>query len=115
MARIDGTGATTLAGSFTVSAVGDCIVTRPLLSLVPGDAAFADVVTLLRSADATFGNLETSIIDLTDTSAIPSALPDDWATRAQPETALDLRALGFDVFGRANNHSTDWGDRKSVV
>jgi poly-gamma-glutamate capsule biosynthesis protein CapA/YwtB (metallophosphatase superfamily) len=109
VARIDDTETTTLAGSFTVSAVGDCIVSRPLLSLAPGDGAFADVVTLLRSADATFGNLETSIIDLTDTSATPSALSDDWATRAQPETALDLRALGFDVFGRANNHSTDWG------
>lgn len=109
MARADGAEGTTLSGSFTVSAVGDCIVTRPLLSLAPGDGAFADVVTLLRGADATFGNLETSIIDLTDTAATPSALPDDWATRAQPETALDLRALGFDMFGRANNHSTDWG------
>ena len=29
--------------------------------------------------------------------------------RAQPDTALDLRALGFDLFGRANNHATDWG------
>ncbi len=106
---LDGTEATTLAGSLTVSAVGDCIVTRPLLSLAPRDRAFADVITLLRSADATFGNLETSIVDLTDTAATPSGLPDDWATRALPETALDLRALGFDVFGRANNHSTDWG------
>ena len=109
MAGVDGTEGTKLSGSFTVSAVGDCIVTRPLLSLAPSDGAFADVVTLLRGADATFGNLETSIIDLTDTAATPSALPDDWATRAQPETALDLRALGFDIFGRANNHSTDWG------
>jgi len=109
VARVDDSGGTTLAGSFTVTAVGDCIVTRPLLSLASGDRAFADVVTLLRSADAAFGNLETSIVDLTDTSATPSALPDDWATRAQPESALDLRALGFDVFGRANNHSTDWG------
>lgn len=109
MTRADGAEGTTLDGSFSVSAVGDCIVTRPLLSLASGDRAFADVVTLLRSADAAFGNLETSIVDLTDTAATPSALPDDWATRAQPETALDLRALGFDVFGRANNHSTDWG------
>ncbi|MEX1262549.1 MAG: CapA family protein [Actinomycetota bacterium] len=109
MTRVDGAEGTTLDGSFSVSAVGDCIVTRPLLSLASGDRAFADVVTLLRSADASFGNLETSIVDLTDTAATPSALPDDWATRAQPETALDLRALGFDVFGRANNHSTDWG------
>ena len=70
---------------------------------------FAEVVSLLRGADATFGNLETSIVDLTDTQAVPSGLPDDWATRAQPDTALDLRALGFDAFGRANNHATDWG------
>jgi poly-gamma-glutamate capsule biosynthesis protein CapA/YwtB (metallophosphatase superfamily) len=46
---------------------------------------------------------------LSDTAAVPSGLPDDWAVRADPGCALDLRALGFDLFGRANNHSTDWG------
>ncbi len=100
---------TTLRESFTVAAVGDCIITHPLLPTAARDRAFAEVVTLLRGADATFGNLETSIVDLTDTASVPSGLNDDWATRATPDTALDLRALGFDVFGRANNHATDWG------
>jgi poly-gamma-glutamate synthesis protein (capsule biosynthesis protein) len=107
--RIDGTSGTTLRGSCTIAAVGDCIVTRPLLPSVGSDRPFAEVISLLRGADATFGNLETSIVDLADTSSVPSGLPDDWAVRAQPETALDLRALGFDLFGRANNHATDWG------
>ncbi|HET6712470.1 MAG TPA: CapA family protein [Actinomycetota bacterium] len=109
MARLDGTDTTTLRGSFTVAVVGDCIVSRPLLPMAGVDRAFAEVVSLLRGSDATFGNLETSIVDLADTSAVPSGLPDDWAIRAMPDTALDLRALGFDVFARANNHSTDWG------
>jgi poly-gamma-glutamate synthesis protein (capsule biosynthesis protein) len=98
-----------LRGSFTLATVGDCIVTRPLLPFVAGDGSFAEVVSLLRGADATFGNLETSIVDLSNTESVPSGLPDDWAVRAQPDAALDLRALGFDVFGRANNHATDWG------
>ena len=109
VAGLDGADGTTLRGSLTVAVVGDCIVTRPLLPLAGADREFAEVVSLLRGADATFGNLETSIVDLTDTQAVPSGLPDDWATRAQPDTALDLRALGFDAFGRANNHATDWG------
>lgn len=109
MGRIDGTSGTSLRGSCTVAAVGDCIVTRPLLPSVASDRPFAEVVSLLRGADATFGNLETSIVDLADTWAVPSGLPDDWAVRAEPDTALDLRALGFDLFGRANNHATDWG------
>jgi Bacterial capsule synthesis protein PGA_cap len=109
MARLDGSGRTTLRGSFTIAAVGDCIISRPLLPMVGVDRSFADVVSLLRGSDATFGNLETAIVDLTETDAVPSGLPDDWAVRAEPETALDLRALGFDVFGRANNHATDWG------
>jgi poly-gamma-glutamate synthesis protein (capsule biosynthesis protein) len=109
VARVDGAGGTSLRGAFTISAVGDCIVTRPLLPMVGVDRDFAAIVTLLRGADATFGNLETSIVDLSDTAAVPSGLNDDWAVRAEPDAALDLRALGFDVFGRANNHSTDWG------
>jgi len=109
VARVDGTDRTTLRGSFTVAVAGDCIVTRPLLQMVGVDRPFAEVVSLLRGADAAFGNLETSIVDLADSAAVPSGLPDDWAVRAQPDSALDLRALGFDAFGRANNHSTDWG------
>jgi poly-gamma-glutamate synthesis protein (capsule biosynthesis protein) len=109
VARVDGDERTTLRGPFTVAVAGDCIVTRPLLPMVGVDRPFAEVVSLLRGADAAFGNLETSIVDLADTAAMPSGLPDDWAVRAQPDSALDLRALGFDVFGRANNHSTDWG------
>ncbi|HJR98354.1 MAG TPA: CapA family protein [Actinomycetota bacterium] len=109
MARVDGDERTTLRDSFTIAVAGDCIVTRPLLPMVGVDRPFAEVVSLLRGADAAFGNLETSIVDLADTAAVPSGLPDDWAVRAQPDCALDLRALGFDVFGRANNHSTDWG------
>ncbi len=92
-----------------MAAVGDCVVTRPLLSFAATEPSFAEVVSLLRGSDATFGNLETSIVDLTDTDAVPWGLPDDWAVRAQPETALDLRSLGFDLVARANNHSTDWG------
>jgi poly-gamma-glutamate capsule biosynthesis protein CapA/YwtB (metallophosphatase superfamily) len=109
VARVEGTDGTTLRGPFTVSVAGDCIVTRPLLPMVGVDKPFAEVVTLLRGADVAFGNLETSIVDLADTTGVPSGLSDDWAVRAEPDAALDLRALGFDVFGRANNHSTDWG------
>ena len=57
MAPLDGDERTTLRGRFTVAVAGDCIVTRPLLPMVGVDRPFAEVVSLLRGADAAFGNL----------------------------------------------------------
>jgi poly-gamma-glutamate synthesis protein (capsule biosynthesis protein) len=34
---------------------------------------------------------------------------DDWSLVAVPEVAKDLKALGFDMVSRANNHAMDWG------
>ena len=58
-----------VADGFTVAAVGDCIIARPV-SQTPG---FADVGKLIHDADSAFGNFEGTAIDLTRTPAVPQA------------------------------------------
>jgi poly-gamma-glutamate synthesis protein (capsule biosynthesis protein) len=96
-------------GDPTVAIVGDCIASRPLAPLAEHDEGFEAVVELLRRADAAIGNLETAIVGLDAGGIVPWGVSDDWAVRAEPGVAADLRAMGFDAFGLANNHAMDWG------
>src|SRR3989442_1529342 len=100
---------TGIADGFTLAAVGDCIISRPLSPMLAHDAGFAAVVKVLRDADAAFGNFETSAIDIRAFKGSPQAWSGDWALVAPPEVARDLKALGFDLLSRANNHALDWG------
>jgi poly-gamma-glutamate capsule biosynthesis protein CapA/YwtB (metallophosphatase superfamily) len=99
---------------FTVATVGDLLVSRPVSMLGQHDVAFGDVVDLLRRADATFGNFETTLLDARRSDGEPQGWEDEWPVHSDPELAVDLRAMGFDVLGRANNHGMDWG-RGSLI
>jgi poly-gamma-glutamate synthesis protein (capsule biosynthesis protein) len=93
------------ADGFTLAAVGDCIIARPV-SQTPG---FAPVGKILHDADAAFGNFEGTAIDLSRTPAVPQAeFGGVWIIGA-PAVAKDLKSIGFDIMSRANNHATDWG------
>jgi poly-gamma-glutamate capsule biosynthesis protein CapA/YwtB (metallophosphatase superfamily) len=100
---------TSVADGFTLAAVGDCIISRPLSSMLARDAGFAAVVKILRDADAAFGNFENSAIDIRAFKGYPQSWIGDWVLMAPPEVARDLKALGFDLLARANNHALDWG------
>jgi hypothetical protein len=50
--------------NFKLIAVGDCIISRSLSQYAGRDQSFSQAVKLLKSADATYGNLETSILDI---------------------------------------------------
>jgi len=94
-----------VADGFTVAAVGDCIIARPV-SQTPG---FAPIGKLIHDADSAFGNFEGTAIDLTRTPAVPQAeFGGVWIIGA-PAVARDLKSIGFDIMSRANNHATDWG------
>src|SRR5262245_514093 len=67
-----------IADGFTLAAVGDCIISRPLAPLLATDADFADVVKILRDADATFGNFETSAFDISRFQGYPHSWGGDW-------------------------------------
>ncbi|MEX0990383.1 MAG: CapA family protein [Actinomycetota bacterium] len=92
---------------FTFAAVGDCITSRPLLPSIGHDPGLARTVDLLRGATATFGNLETSIVDVARFRHYPR-VHEDWSLVASPAVAQDLAALGFGLVGRGNNHVLDW-------
>jgi len=98
-----------VADGFTLAAVGDCIISRPLSQKRANDADFDAAVKILRGSDATFGNLETTILDIRNFDGYPDSGADDWGLTSLPAVAGDLSVMGFDLLGRANNHSLDWG------
>jgi len=100
---------TSITAPFTLVAVGDCIISRPLSQYETVDAGFADSLNILKRADATYGNLETSIIDIRIFKGFPYTGPDDVPLIAEPGVASDLIAMGFKLMSRANNHALDWG------
>ncbi len=94
---------------FTLSAVGDCIVSRPLSHYAERDEAVASALKLLQESDATYGNLETNIIEMREFKGYPYSWDGDWTLASDPAVAKDLPRMGFDLFSRANNHAMDWG------
>jgi len=98
-----------IADGFTLAAVGDCIISRPLSQLLKRDAPFASVMAIVKGADAAFGNLENVAFDIRGFKGSPHGAREDWALVAAPEVARDLKSMGFDLLARANNHAMDWG------
>jgi poly-gamma-glutamate synthesis protein (capsule biosynthesis protein) len=96
-----------VADGFTLAAVGDLIFSEPLSGLQ--DGPFQEVLGRLRSADATFGNLENTLIDLQSFAGYPQAENGGGHARGSPAVAKDLQNMGFNLVSRANNHTTDWG------
>ncbi|MES0169886.1 CapA family protein [Mesorhizobium sp. M0027] len=98
---------TNVADGFTMVAVGDLIVSRPLTRYKhPG---FSDIVKILCDADVTFGNMETLIFDIRKFKGSPEAEHGGAYHISLPELGPDLKAMGFNILGRANNHTLDWG------
>lgn len=96
------------ANTFTVSIVGEAMLTRRFSMLTDPD--FLGIVKLMRDADVAYAHLE---MNLADDSEI------GWAMRgssggagylvADPKLADDLAWMGVDVMSLAQNHSLDWG------
>ncbi len=97
-----------VADGFRLTAVGDCIVTRPLSPYL-GDQGFAAIIDVLRRGDVRYGNCEVSIADLARFRGYPYAWDGDYPMLAPPAVAGDLECLGLTLLSRANNHALDWG------
>jgi poly-gamma-glutamate capsule biosynthesis protein CapA/YwtB (metallophosphatase superfamily) len=100
---------TSVADGFRLVAVGDCIISRPLSQYASREPGFAQAVRILKEGDATYGNLETSIVDMRMFKGFPYTAPDDVPLLSDPAVAADLAGMGFDLMSRANNHALDWG------
>ncbi|MGX9147946.1 CapA family protein [Mesorhizobium sp. 128a] len=102
-----GSTETNVADGFTMVAVGDLILSRPLTN--GNHQGFGDVVKILRDADATFGNMETLIFDSRSFKGSPQAEYGGAYHVSVPQLGPDLKAMGFNLMSRANNHTLDWG------
>ncbi len=102
-----------IADSLSIIVVGDIMMgsTYPQKNLPPdnGTALFADVASILQSADLALGNLEGPLL----TGGICQKEVKkgmSYAFRTPPNFAQDLTAAGFDFLNLANNHMNDFGD-----
>jgi len=102
---IPGPGAT-----WSLAAVGDAIITRRIAAFEQDtDPRFKRMTEIIRAADAAFLNLEISLFRLTGFKGWPEVENGGNWELGPPEAAQDLKAMGFDLFNRANNHTTDYG------
>lgn len=83
-----------------IGLVGDLLLARRF------DASRSGLRRVFDGCDAVFGNLECVLHNFEDPPARPSG--GTW-TRADPDVAKDLRALGLNVVSMANNHAGDYG------
>lgn len=102
-----GSTATNVADGFTMVAVGDLILSRPVTEYQGSD--FDAVVKILRDADVTFGNMESNVLDIRSFKGSPQADYGGAYHISLPALAPDLKAMGFNMVARANNHALDWG------
>ena len=92
---------------FSLASVGDLIQTHPVSpARTPG---LAEVIARIGGATVTFGNFESTAIDMRTFRGYPQAEFGGLWVRSEPEVVPDLKTMGFDLVARANNHSTDWG------
>ena len=96
----------TIRGDFTIAAVGDIVAARPTAGLAEPD--IQAIYDVLRGADVAFGNLEMVVMDPRKADGLHNRALYFMAL-GKPEIADDLKAIGFDVVNRANNHTTTWG------
>jgi poly-gamma-glutamate synthesis protein (capsule biosynthesis protein) len=93
------------ADRMTLVALGDCIMSQRLSA--QSDARFLKLAEIIRSADCAWANCEGPIVDIA--KAYPEYRPGDLNVYCQPWSADDLKWLGVDCVGLANNHTRDYG------
>ena len=99
----------------TIDAVGDVNLGRGWPAdravLPPNDARdlFVPFGDELRTADITFGNLETALADSGDSYKCGPKSTKCFSFRVPTSFATALKEAGFDVMGIANNHAGDFG------
>ncbi|WP_247513505.1 CapA family protein [Bradyrhizobium sp. 157] len=101
-----GSTETNVVDGFTLAAVGDVMMRRP--HTIVQAATLSPVAKILQDADVSFGNLETNLTDLRTSKGGPTVNGDAYHV-ATPAVAPDLKAVGFNMMARANNHAYDWG------
>ena len=84
---------------FTLASVGDLIIMRPTSQLA--DPAFQSAIKIIKDSDFAVGNFEANASDLLH---FEGPMRGFMGTK---ETPADVKAMGFDLVNRANNHATE--------
>lgn len=85
-------------------ALGDLLITKSVQEFISSkDKSYRAILSTLRGADVTLGNLEVS---LTTTGFPAEKLV---TLRADPALTPEIREMGIDVLSLANNHMMDYG------
>lgn len=85
-------------------ASGDVFITRRIPS--QGYEGYADLSKLIKAHDVAFTNLE---MTFHNKEGAPAAVSGGTWAMTVPECLDDVKAMGFNVFNTANNHSCDYG------
>ena len=91
--------AITIPGDFVLASVGDLMMRRPASRLA--DDAVQAALRLIREADLAVGNMEGELANLRDFDGPLNGFV------GSHEVAADLKAIGFDMVNRAQNHLFD--------
>jgi poly-gamma-glutamate capsule biosynthesis protein CapA/YwtB (metallophosphatase superfamily) len=97
------------SGRVQIAVTGDSMITRKMS--VFREPEFLDLVELLRAADVSITNAEMLFHNFESAAAL---IPGGSYMRAAPAIIDELRWLGIDMFGCANNHSYDFGENGLV-
>jgi poly-gamma-glutamate capsule biosynthesis protein CapA/YwtB (metallophosphatase superfamily) len=89
----------------TLAAVGDCLIGRRISTLQDPD--FLALVELLRGADCAWGNCEVALADPRTVYRAQKTI--DPHAYCEPWGADELRFMGINLMGTANNHIMDFG------
>lgn len=93
----------------TLTVVGDLMLSRGVAAAHPDPTAtLRGLQPLLRRADITVGNLESTL----STAGAPTQGGDSFG--ASPTVLTGLRRAGFDALSLANNHTGDYGEAALV-
>ncbi len=95
--------------TFTVAAIGDLLFDlgpRQLIAAKGGKAPLAKVASLLRAADLTIANLETT---LSNRGTAVTGKPANLIFNGDPRGIASITSSGIDLVSLANNHAMDHG------
>ena len=92
-------------GDFTIALAGDTMLTRRLS--VFREERYNELVHLLKSSDAAFANLETTVHTWDEGS--PSISQGTFMT-TEPWLLEELKWMGINIVSCANNHAFDYGE-----
>jgi len=92
---------TKIMGPFTLAVVGDLNYVHPVAQLA--DPNIQNAFKVIREADAAFGNMESNIADYRNFKGVITG------TTGPKDIAADVKAMGFKIVTRANNHTDENG------